>query len=367
MKTARPAAAMGALLAASLMLGDPAAARAQSEGTSFSAPAFGERSLYLLHIPFLEFGPADPLPLAPGTAVWLETSAYASTFSSSWHALSYHKMFGLVGQPLTQSEVNRIHRDFPQDQVFLVEGDVLRESLTGRFGITPTLVGSLELVYVSHSAVHGLSSIESFHRAFGFSQAGRDEFPPDAFAVLLQEPGGPISFDGRTPASGWGDTVAMLGWRPGGPGPWRCGADLAVKAPTGSARDYNGSGSWDGGALGYLQRAGERWVLDAEAGLVIPGRWNSRQGLETAPFGRLMLAATRRFGMRTCLGVSATVEESPFRGEAVGDVSRAGGEVALGVSHDFPHHWMAALTLSEHIAPLGDRADFGFALRLGYR
>ncbi len=358
---------MRALLAAGLLLAAAAAARAQPAEPGSAAPAFGERSLYLLHIPFLEFGPADPVPLAPGAVSWLEATAYASTFSSSWHALSFHKIFGLVGQPLTQAEVDRIHRDFPQDQVFLVEGDVLRESLTGRIGVTPALSGAVELVYISHTAVHGLSAIESFHRAFGFSQAGRDEFPSDAFAVLIQQPGGPITFDGRTPASGWGDATATVSWRPGAAGPWRYGADVAAKAPTGSARDYNGSGSWDGGALGFLQRAGERWSFDAEAGLVVPGRWKSRQGLGTSPFGRWMLAASRRFGMRTRLGVSATLEESPFRSDRAGDVSRTGAEVALGLSHDFPRRWSAGLTLVEHIARLGDRADFGLALKLGYR
>lgn len=363
MKMPRP----HALLLAGLSLAVPLVCRAQAREDNAPEPAFGERSLYLLHIPFLDFGPADPRPLDPGSAVWIEKSAYASTFTSTWHALTIHRGFGLAGQPFTQAEVDKIHRDFPQDEVSLIEGDVLRESLTGRVGVTPSLSASVELVYLSHDAVHGGSTIESFHRAFGFPQSGRDELPAGSFYVLLQRPNREITFDDRTPSSGLGDTTATLSWRPAGGGALRYGVDAAFKAPTGAAADFNGSGSWDGGVLGFVERPGQRWVLGAEGGLVVPGRWKSSTGLDVSPFARVMLQASRRFGERTRIGASATFEQSPFRRDGLGDVSRIGGEIGLGVSHDFPIHWSAALTVLENIPNFGDRADFGLVLRLGYR
>jgi hypothetical protein len=174
-----------------------------------------------------------------------------------------------------------------------------------------------------------------------------------------------LIFDDRVPASGFGDTTVTGSFRPPGRSPWSWGADVAVKAPTGSARDENGSGSWDGGALAFLRRDGSRWMIDSEAGFVLPGRWRSSPGLSNAPFGRLLLGATRRFGERTRIGASVTVEQSPFRRDALGDLSHPGMEVALGVARD-GRFGSAGLTITENVPAFGDRADVGLALRLRF-
>jgi hypothetical protein len=158
--------------------------------------------------------------------------------------------------------------------------------VTGRVGLSPELSVSIELVYVSHGAVHGGSAIESFHHTFGFRDSGRSEFPADSFYSVIQRPGGPMVFDDRVPDAGLGDTTATLSWRPSAGGPLRYGVDAAVKAPTGAARDFNGSGSWDAGALALARRDGSRWTLDLEAGAIFPGTWKNAAALRTAPFAR---------------------------------------------------------------------------------
>jgi hypothetical protein len=295
---------------------------------------------------------------------WTLETAYASTFSSTWHALSYHKNLGLVGQPFTSDEADSIHRDFPGDRVFFLESDLLRASLSGRAGLTRTLSVAVEIVYVSHDAVRGGAAVEAFHRAFGLPQSGRDEFPADAFDIVIQRPNGPMTFDGRAPGSGPGDATATLSWRPGRASLWSLGADAAVKAPAGRARDFNGSGSWDAGALAFARRDGARWTLDGEAGVVVPGRWHSETGLPVAWFARVLVGATRSFGARTRAGFSATFEQSPFRRDGLGDLSHPGLEIALGLERDLSSRTSAALTLTENVPSFGDRADFGLALRL---
>jgi Protein of unknown function (DUF3187) len=354
--------------AAAFALLRPAPLKAQdAEPQRAPAPIFGERSFHLLHIPFLDFGPADAAAPEPGNVRWTEETAYASTFSSTWHALTFHQNFGLVGKPFTRAEADEIHSEFPEDRVFFLESDLLRVSLTGRVGLTPSLSVSAELVYVSHDAIHGGSAVESFHRAFGLTQSGRDEFPADAFYVVLQRPNGDITFDDRTPASGLGDTTATFSWRPSSRGAMRFGADAAIKAPTGSSSDYNGSGSWDGGVLAFARRDGTRWTFDGEAGWIFPGRWKNAAALDTAPFARALLAATCRLGERTWVGASTTFEQSPFHSEKLGDLAHIGGEVALGIEHRFRSSWSAGLTLTENMPSLGDRADFGLALKIRVR
>jgi hypothetical protein len=350
-----------------LFLGAAALARGVEDGAGELAPAFGQRSFHLLHVPFLDFGPADPGSPAPGSVTGRMEAAYASTFSSTWHALTFHRDLGLVGQPLTPAEAASIHRDFPDDRVFFVEGELLRIAGSARMGLTQTLSLSVELVWISHDAIHGGNAIESFHRAFHLLQPGRDEFPASEFAVMIQRPGREITFDGRAPESGLGDTTATLSWRPARTSAWSCGVDAAVKAPTGRAEDFNGSGSWDAGALGYVRRDGTRWTLDAEGSVVAPGRWDTSTGLGVAWYSRILLGASRAFGARTRVGASATLEQSPFRRDSLGDLSDPGLEIALGVERDLSRRTSAALTLTENVPSFGDRADFGLTIRIRFR
>jgi len=280
--------------------------------------------------------------------------------------LTFHRDAGLVGRPFTLAEAQAIHAQFPEDAVFYVEGDLLRTSLDLRFGLSPVLSLSAGIVWISRDTVHIGSALESFHRTFGLDQAGRREFPSDAFAVVLQRPGEPLAFDDRVPPDGWGDTTATLSWRPVRGGVWGFGADVSVKAPTGRARAHDGSGSWDAGVLAFARRDGARWTLDAEAGFVAPGKWRSGAGLPVAPFARLLLGATRSVGSKTRVGATATVEQSPFRRDRMDDLSRAGVELGLGVERDFGRRGAARLTLTDGLPSLGDRADFGIALRLRY-
>jgi hypothetical protein len=208
----------------------------------------------------------------------------------------------------------------------------------------------------------------SFHRVFGLSQAGRTDFPTGRFVAMLQQSNGPMRFDNRTPEPGIGDVSATLSWRPPPLSGGRTfGIDLAVKAPTGAASDYNGSGSWDAGVLVFLARPGRIWYFDAQAGIAFPGRWRGTLPLSVAPFGRVFLSAARRFGPSTRIGASVTYEPSPLRREALGPMSKAGMELAFGLERDLARDMAARLTVTEHMSALGDRADVRAALGMRLR
>ncbi|HEX9305714.1 MAG TPA: DUF3187 family protein [Thermoanaerobaculia bacterium] len=327
-------------------------------------PAFGQRSLYVLHVPLLDFGPADPeLPQA-GRIRWSLEAGYANSFSHSWHAVTFHEVLGPAGTRFRRDEAEQIHRDFPGETAWFVDGDVLRTSLNARVGLTATTSLSVEIPYISHQAFTGDHFISDFHRAFGLSQAGRGDFPAGAFVVMTQRAGGPLGFFAEALAPGLGDAVASFGWRPPPSESGRSfGVDVAVKAPTGSARDFNGSGGWDAGALFFLARSGAKWRVDAEASVVVPGAWKTPVAILTAPFGRALLGVTRRLGPRTRIGTSLTVGQSPFHRAGLAEVSRVGAEVALGVDRDFSR-WTSRLVLTEHLAAAGDRSDVGLTFRL---
>lgn len=176
-----------------------------------------------------------------------------------------------------------------------------------------------------------------------------------------------MQFDNVRPASGFGDVVTTFSWRPTrGLAGLAVGADVAVKAPTGSAEDFRGSGGWDTGMRLYAAKYAGRWKWTLEVAEVFPGPWKAPVVLSTKPFAKAFLSIARQLGQRTFLGASFTWEQSPFRGN-YGDVTRPGGEVALGAEHNFGRRWKTRLTLTEHIPSMGDRADVGLALRIAYR
>ena len=355
------------VIAAAFLLFAAAAGSAEISPAD-ATPAFGERSLYLLHAPILFFGPADPADLAPGELKLTLEEAYANSFSETFHARAIHRDRGLKGRPFQESEAEILHEEFPEDAMAFVDGEILRTSLSGRIGLARSFSVGIEVVYVSHNAFTLDHEIESFHSAFGLKDVGRPLFPSGRFVLMLQEPGGALEFDDRSPQSGFGDTTVTLSYRaPGGGGGVRYGFDAAVKAPTGSAREYNGSGSWDGGATGFVRWFGRKWNFGAEAGIVFPGSWKAPAAVATSSFARICVDANRRFGDRTRAGASLTLEQSPFRSERLSGVSRSGGEVALGLERDFSRRWSSRLTLIENLPSLGDREDVALVLRLTRR
>jgi hypothetical protein len=346
----------------------PSLSVAQSPEESGWGPAFGSRSLYALHVPVFDFGPAHTRALAPGESEWTLESGYANTFSHSWHPVLFHDALGPAGTSFRADEAARIHRDFPEETAWFLDADVLRSAFAGRIGLGASLSLCAEIPWISHDAFTADRLIASFHRAFGIDQAGRTDFAAGRFVVMLQPSNGAMQFDNRMPEPGVGDVSASLSWRPAPvSGGMTFGVDVAVKAPTGKAADYNGSGSWDAGALVFVARTGRLWLFDAEAGIVFPGPWSGTLRLSVAPFGRVFLSATRRLGSRTRVGTSITYEQSPFRRGALGEVSKAGMEVAIGLERDLSRNTAVRLTVTEHIATLGDRADVGAALGMRLR
>lgn len=330
-------------------------------------PAFGERSMHVLHVPLLDFGPADPASLVPGGFFLSVASDWATTYSTTWHARRFHADPSRSGKPLSQAEADDIHAVYPQDQVLFVDGELLRTAFTGRFGLTPWLSVSVEIPYIARGFGGMENFVEAFHRAFGINQNGRNEFPTGRFTVMLQSPGGPMSLVDFVPESGIGDIVAMVSLRrPPTAAGWTFGLDLAAKAPTGSAQNMNGSGSWDGGVLGFAVWQVGRWTLEGDASIVVPGKWKTPVPLEASTTMRGLVSGIYAFSPSTRAGLSATVAESPFRSGSYSGLSGTGVEGGIGVEHDFGSRLSARLTFTEQLHSAGDRADFGVVLALRY-
>jgi hypothetical protein len=331
-------------------------------------PAFAQRSMHILDLPLLDFGATDPAAPAKGDfSAWV-ASAWATTYSTTWHARRFHLDPSRIGTPLSQAEADEIHAVYPQDEVLFADGEVLRTVFEARYGLSSSLSVAVEIPYLARGLTGMESFVQSFHRAFGFDQNGRDEFPKGRFTVMLQSPGGPMSLVDFEPESGVGDVTATLSYRrPRSAAGWTLGADLAVKAPTGSAENMNGSGGWDGGLLLFAVWQPGRWTLEGDASVVVPGQWKTPVPLDPSTVLRGLVSATYGFSDRTRAGLSVTVAQSPFRSGRYDTLSLAGVEAGLGVEHDFGARFSARLLVTEQVPAAGDRADFGVTVGLRYR
>ncbi|MGH9365896.1 MAG: DUF3187 family protein [Thermoanaerobaculia bacterium] len=332
------------------------------------ATAFALRSMHVLHLPLLDFGAAQPGTPSPGSFEWVLSTGYATTYSTTWHARRVHDDPARRGKPLSREEADYIHAAFPNDGVLFVDGESSRASLSGRYGLTRSLSVSVEVPYVGHGSNGVEQFVHGFHQAFGLEENGRDLFPRGHTTVMLQLPGGPLSLTDFHPDSGLGDVTATLSWRrPRFAGGWTLGLDAAVKAPTGSAADLNGSGGWDGGLLAFGVFEKGRWTLEADGSIVLPGKWRTPVPLDPSAFGRMVLSVIYAFGPRTRAGVSLTAAQSPYRDRSYSSLSEAGVELGLGAEHDFGPRFAVRLLFTEGLPSSGDRSDFGVMLGLRYR
>jgi hypothetical protein len=327
------------------------------------------RSLYLLDVPFLHLGPLEELPPPGWSALGIQV-AYGNTFSHSWHATAIKSEFGTLGRPLSRAEAEELHARHPEDQIFFIDGEVARIAVRGGWRLSERIAVSLEVPFVSFDALRGDRAIEGFHEGFGLHDAQRPNFPRGRFQVVRQRPFGALEFDDRIPASGLGDVVGEVLFRSELANGTRLGAALSVKAPTGSADDYRGSGSWDGGitlGIGRSFGASRRTYLRLEAGVVRPGpfRGDVPLRLEADTFLRVLAAGQLRIGRRTFASLSVVVEQSPFRRDALGDGSLTAVEIGLGVSRTLGERTLLELGLVENAPMFGDAPDI--ALTLGVR
>lgn len=343
-----------------------AAARAQAfEGAALP----GTRSLYVLDVPFLHFAPLDMAAPRVGALELALDTAYANTFSHTWHSGAIQLEFGSYGQNFTRLDAETLHNRHPQDTIDFIDAEVTRVALTGRFGLGPRLSVGLEVPYLSFSALHLDSAIESFHKAVGLADFQRSEYPRGRFQIVRQRAFGALEFDDTTPRAGLGDVTARLAYRDVLSTGTRVGADVAIKLPTGDADSYRGSGSIDVGVIaGASHRffASRRLGFRAEAALVRPGRFRGDvpSRFDVAIFSRVLAGLDVRLFRATTVSLAVVREQSPFRNDPVGDGARASVEFVVGLAQELSRHTRASLSLTENAPRFGDAADIAVTLGL---
>jgi hypothetical protein len=186
------------------------------------------------------------------------------------------------------------------------------------------------------------STIDRWHRWFGFSSGNRPFYPKNEIVYSYAGRG---NVDITQSQTGIGDISGELGWYPIDDAHRTVSFWGGLEAPTGSVSKLTGDGAWDGAVWAHGALRWPKWQLAAELGLAQPfgDEIFAGNAHKTSVFARL--AATRALGALWSLraqldGQSGRVEDSHIRllGPSL--------ELTIGAVRRLGEHW---------------RLEFGFA------
>ena len=153
----------------------------------------------------------------------------------------------------------------------LLDGETTRFTVAARYGLFPRLELGVKIPYISHSGGFLDGFIESYHGAFGFPNAGRDQAPKNRLLYRYQRDGvEKIRIDSS--GSGIGDVMLTTAFQLYEETDRGMTLNAALKLPTGDSDQLRGSGSTDlslwlnegiGGTF-----AGGSWASYGSAGIL---------------------------------------------------------------------------------------------------
>jgi hypothetical protein len=200
----------------------------------------------------LDMLPAHAVAAAPGTFALEVSFSYQNTWALSDNVKTYLEERGVERAPLGREDIAAIQA-LPGD-AYLVDGELGLVDLTlhyrasERFGLYATLP------YFTFSGGFLDSTIESFHDGVGFSTAGRNFAPRDAFLVVAELEGTSIVLTGP-PEDEFGDPVLGVRSSLGPPGGrWNLVLEAAAKLALLDSDRLVSTGANDYGVQVSLQR-----------------------------------------------------------------------------------------------------------------
>ena len=142
---------------------------------------------------------------------------------------------------------NNYAGDGKGNESVIFDGETYRFGLDLRYGLVPGVEAGIEIPFIAHSGGFLDSFIEGFHKAFGFTNGGREYAPRDRL-LYRYETNGTDRFRIDDSNGGIGDirlTGGMQLYDDRSEAPRRVALRGALKLPTGDSDRLRGSGSVD--------------------------------------------------------------------------------------------------------------------------
>lgn len=315
----------------------------------------------------LDMRPAHAVAIEPGSCAFEAELAYQNTWSLSSEVEDY--LTGIEAQgrhDLGPADLAAIQALPGENYLLDVESAVL--DLTFHYKFSHEWTGYFIASGVSYQGGFLDSTIESFHKSFGFSSFGRPAARRNDVNLIYNLKTAQITSFGTPTSGGFSDPTLGLRYIGFGfPEPWHLALEAAVKIPVGGERLLLSTGRTDYGLQASLQHRGDRhaWYANAAAvyyaGASIPVPQDS-QVVPTLIFG-YEYAATGN----TNLNVQAYLSESVYRHRQT-DLDELLGEkyqVSFGMRHRH-ENMLFTFGITENLQNFNNTPDIGFQLGFAY-
>jgi len=197
---------------------------------------------------------------------------------------------------LTMDLANSYIRETNSGETIELDGESLRLTLTGHYGIGSNLELGIDIPYIIVGGGFLDNFIENFHHTFGFPNGGREDVPENRILYNYQKNGVTL-LNMQESGEGLGDIRLNGGWQiyRGANNQSNLTLRASMKLPTGDTNLLLGSGStdlglWMVGNLGYHVSLGQLTLFGAAGGMgMTRGKILPEQQRSLVGFGALGL------------------------------------------------------------------------------
>ena len=313
----------------------------------------------------LDMRPAHAVSIEPHSFAFEAELGYQNTWALSRNVEKY--LVGLEEQGVRRHEIGpadvQAIRDLPGEN-YLLDLESATLDLAVHYKISSQWAVYAIATAVSYDGGFLDSSIEQFHKTFGFSTFGRHAVARNQTNLVYNLKGSQTVLLGGPSTSGFSDPT--FGLRYAGfklPGRWQMSVETAVKVPLDGERLLLSTGRTDYGAQVSVRRLGLRNALHMDfaavyyAGQDIP----APQDAQIVP--TIVIGWERQMTGRTNVNVQGYASKSVYRHDQTDlkELLSDKFQLSLGVRHRFDC-CVASFAATENLQNLNNTPDIGFQI-----
>jgi len=313
----------------------------------------------------LDMRPAHAVSIEPHSFAFEAELGYQNTWALSPNVEKYFA--GLEEQGVRRHKIGpadvQAIRDLPGEN-YLLDLESATLDLAVHYKISSQWAVYAIATAVSYGGGFLDSTIESFHKTFGFSTFGRHAVARNDVNLIYNLKGSQTVLLGGPSTSGFSDPT--FGLRYTGfklPGRWQMSVETAVKVPLDGERLLLSTGRTDYGAQVSVRRLGRRNALHMDFAAVYYAGQDIPAPQDAQVIPTIVIGWERQMTGRTNVNIQGYASKSVYKHEQTDlkELLSDKFQLSLGVRHRFDC-CVASFAATENLQNLNNTPDIGFQI-----